>query len=280
MNGSCRADGGRRPAGSTVTGTACLRPEAIAEMACAHAERSGFEASVLAELGRHIGFDVGFFCEGDGLSDVAHGFDESVRPAAAERWSEMTVESLELLPTARRSQGVVVDSEVFGERLERLVYYDTIMRPHRGRTTLMGFLECQGVLSGELVLGRCKGSPPFSRAQADALRRLMPVLSLSRHAYLGAGAAKAGAAPSALGPCCPRPPADDPVMARLTPREREVLGYLHLGYSNQQIALALGSAPRTVRNQLSRAYDKIGVGTRAEAVAWALGRRPQASFSR
>jgi DNA-binding NarL/FixJ family response regulator len=72
----------------------------------------------------------------------------------------------------------------------------------------------------------------------------------------------------------------DRAAARLTPREREVLGYLHLGYSNQQIALALGSAPRTVRNQLSRVYDKLGVGTRAEAVAWALGRPEQTTLSR
>ena len=51
----------------------------------------------------------------------------------------------------------------------------------------------------------------------------------------------------------------------LTPREREVLGYLRLGYTNAQIACALGSAERTVRNQLSSVYEKLGVATRAEA---------------
>ena len=55
--------------------------------------------------------------------------------------------------------------------------------------------------------------------------------------------------------------------AALTPREYEVWSYLHLGYTNEQIALALGSAPRTVRNQLSRVYEKLGVSGRAEAVA-------------
>jgi len=53
----------------------------------------------------------------------------------------------------------------------------------------------------------------------------------------------------------------------LSEREREVLSYLPLGYTNRQIAQALGSATRTVRNQLSRAYEKLGVGSRAEAVA-------------
>ncbi len=57
------------------------------------------------------------------------------------------------------------------------------------------------------------------------------------------------------------------MLAALSKREREVVGYLGLGYTNQEIALALGSAPRTVRNQLSRVYEKLGVSGRAEAVA-------------
>lgn len=56
--------------------------------------------------------------------------------------------------------------------------------------------------------------------------------------------------------------------------EREVLGDLHLGYTNEQIARALGTAPRTVRNQLSRVYEKLGVSGRAEAVAASLCRAP------
>ena len=58
-----------------------------------------------------------------------------------------------------------------------------------------------------------------------------------------------------------------PVAPALTSAEREVLSYLHLGYSNAQIAHARGNTERTVRNQLSSAYAKLGVGSRAEAVA-------------
>lgn len=247
-----------------------LQPETIAELACGHGQLAAFEASVLEELARHIGFDVAFFCGGDGMGEAALGLDPGVRPVATERWAEMSAECLEMLAPARRQGGVIVDSEWFGARLPRLTYYDTIMRPHRGRTTLMAFLECRGVLSGELVLGRCRGSSPFSDADVAALRRLVPVLSLSRHAYLG----RAGKGICSAHLVSARQPGGASAEADgLTQREREVLGYLHLGYTNQQIAIALGSAPRTVRNQLSSAYAKLGIASRAEAVAWSLGRR-------
>jgi DNA-binding CsgD family transcriptional regulator len=225
-------------------------------------------------LERHVGFDVAFFCGENGFGEASLGLDPAVRSAAGERWAEMSVECLELLVPARRSGGVIVDSDWFGfgPRLTRLVYYDTLMRPHRGRTTLIAFLECRGVLLGELVLGRSRGSTAFSAAHVQALRWLAPVLSVSRYGYrdespessacgspkrpaLGAARGDRGRCVAGLG---------------LTPREREVLGYLHLGYTNEQIAHALGSAARTVRNQLSRVYEKLGVGTRAEAVAWCL----------
>ena len=60
-------------------------------------------------------------------------------------------------------------------------------------------------------------------------------------------------------------------LERLTPREREVVDYLRLGYTNAQIACALGTAPRTIRNQLSRVYAELGVGSRTEALAVLLG---------
>jgi DNA-binding CsgD family transcriptional regulator len=244
-----------------------LHPETIAELACSHARLAAFEASVLEELDRHIGCDVAFFCGGDGVGEASLGLDSAVRPVATQRWDEMSVECLEMLAPARRHGGVIVDSDWFGARLGRLTYHDVFMRPHRGRTTLLAFLECRGVLSGELALGRCRGSSPFSEADVATLRRLVPVLSLSRHAYLG-GAGK-GVCGARLAPL----PAQRDAGPGLTAREREVLGYLHLGYTNEQIGVALGSAPRTVRNQLSSAYAKLGVATRAEAVAWSLEQR-------
>jgi len=264
-----------------------LCPEVIAELACTTLDVRVFEREILGLLDRHIGVDVAFFCGGTDISEVALGLDDSVRPQARERWAEMSMEVARLVPAARHTGGVVVDSELLGAELTRCVYYDTIMRPHRGRTTLMGFLQCKGQLVGELVLGRALRSRDFQASEAALLRELLPTLSLSQFSYRMPAAQlsstePAGPAAASHGKPCALPgalpsPLAEPLPGetgadRLSVREREVLSYLHLGYTNQQIALALGSAPRTVRNQLSRVYQKLGVSSRAEAVGVAVGR--------
>lgn len=44
-------------------------------------------------------------------------------------------------------------------------------------------------------------------------------------------------------------------MAKLTPREREVVELLGKGLAPKQIARQLGTSPRTVRNHIYRAKD-------------------------
>jgi DNA-binding CsgD family transcriptional regulator len=51
---------------------------------------------------------------------------------------------------------------------------------------------------------------------------------------------------------------------RLTRREREVALLLAAGATHKQAALALGSAPATIRNQTQAIYDKLGIRSRAE----------------
>jgi DNA-binding NarL/FixJ family response regulator len=53
----------------------------------------------------------------------------------------------------------------------------------------------------------------------------------------------------------------------LTLRELDVLDLLARGRSNAEIAAALFLSPKTVRNQVSTVLGKLGVATRAEAVA-------------
>lgn len=57
---------------------------------------------------------------------------------------------------------------------------------------------------------------------------------------------------------------------RLTSIERELLGWLAAGRSNQEIAQLRGRSPATIRNQLDKLYGKLQVGSRAEAVALVL----------
>ena len=58
----------------------------------------------------------------------------------------------------------------------------------------------------------------------------------------------------------------------LTRREREVLGLVARGLSNDAIASEFGLTRQTVRNYVSELYGKLGVHSRAEAVVWARER--------
>lgn len=53
----------------------------------------------------------------------------------------------------------------------------------------------------------------------------------------------------------------------LTAREQEILRELTLGQSNQEIAERLWVSANTVKTHLRKIYRKLGVGSRAEAVA-------------
>ena len=68
----------------------------------------------------------------------------------------------------------------------------------------------------------------------------------------------------------PEGSAQDPY-GTLTAREREVLNLLARGMSNRDIAEDLVITNKTVKNHLSRIYEKIGVHSRAEAIALWLG---------
>jgi DNA-binding NarL/FixJ family response regulator len=58
----------------------------------------------------------------------------------------------------------------------------------------------------------------------------------------------------------------------LTRREREVLGLITQGRSDDAIAEALGLKRNTVRNHVARLYAKIDAHSRAEAIIWARDR--------
>ena len=62
-----------------------------------------------------------------------------------------------------------------------------------------------------------------------------------------------------LGPAVERPP--------LTPREKQILALVVMGYTNREIADQLVLAESTVKSHLFSAFRRLGVRTRSEAVA-------------
>ncbi len=61
------------------------------------------------------------------------------------------------------------------------------------------------------------------------------------------------------------PTARDALLGQLTPKEQRILEGVIAGQFNKEIASELGVSEKTVRNQLTAIYEKLGVKTRAEA---------------
>jgi DNA-binding CsgD family transcriptional regulator len=67
-------------------------------------------------------------------------------------------------------------------------------------------------------------------------------------------------------------PAEAAKLARLTPRELQVLEWVAEGKTNAEIARILVTAPGTVGKHLEHIYEKLGVHTRTAAAAYARTR--------
>ena len=63
-----------------------------------------------------------------------------------------------------------------------------------------------------------------------------------------------------------------PEKSKLTNRELHVLVNVAEGLTNKQIAVRLGLSENTVRNHLTRVYNKLEAGNRTEAVMTAMRR--------
>jgi pimeloyl-ACP methyl ester carboxylesterase/DNA-binding CsgD family transcriptional regulator len=63
--------------------------------------------------------------------------------------------------------------------------------------------------------------------------------------------------------------AEDPVFAALSPREREILACVASGCSNAEIGATLFISDKTVRNHITKIFEKLGVSTRAQAIVLA-----------
>ena len=66
---------------------------------------------------------------------------------------------------------------------------------------------------------------------------------------------------------------EDPVFSVLSPRERQILASIAEGRTNLQIGEKLFISEKTVRNHITKVFDKLGVQSRAQAIVLARDKR-------
>lgn len=139
-----------------------------------------FERSVLELLARRIGFDAAFFAVNDELpTTVAVDADHLSRAMDREDYAS---EILPLKRAAMARRGVVVDTEVLGERaVRKTAYHRELAAPIGGRHSLLAYLHLRGHFMGAVMLGR--NGATFAANDVALVEDLLPALSVARASF-------------------------------------------------------------------------------------------------
>jgi DNA-binding CsgD family transcriptional regulator len=224
----------------------------IVEIAHGCASRRAFRDEALRLIGRHVGFDGAIFDTLDPSLPIdegaSPGIDRRIIERARAGWSSCyAAELVPLVRVAQQAGGVVVDSRVFGQRdRDRRRYFSEVLAPVHLDHMLWVHLQVRN--SPISAIGLARSGRGFGDHDLQTMRALLPVFSLADGSFL-----------------LTTPSPDHEVeIPGLSPREREIARLVGLGYTNKEIAMALGTSGNTVRNQLSCIFRKAGVTTRAE----------------
>jgi PAS domain S-box-containing protein len=129
--------------------------------------------------------------------------------------------------------------------------FPVVVLPHRLRDPDGQLLARLSIL---VELGTIQTARQVSHPSGNEVRSALEQIALELHSI----SLMAGPSPAA--------PLEHPDLSTLSPREREVLGYLIAGDRVPAIARHLSISPHTVRNHLKATYRKLGVETQAQLI--------------
>jgi DNA-binding CsgD family transcriptional regulator len=162
-----------------------------------------------------------------------------------------------MLSAAQKNGGLCIDTELYSAYERRnLPFFAEVMRPQGITSRICIALDFGGTQTATIHLCRHSQVCNFSSNDLENLRPLIAGITVADTARARAST------PRLLG--------DE---AELTPREHEIVDYVCRGLRTRDVALCLGTSPKTVSNQLQRVFDKLGISSRAELVARVLGSR-------
>jgi DNA-binding CsgD family transcriptional regulator len=173
----------------------------------------------------------------------------------AERNLDRYLPDLEKTIVACNSKGGCNSTHIYSSReRQELRFFREVMIPQRVSCALAFVVRFRGRVVGRLVLQRHDRGRSFDDHEFEAARRLVPAFGL----ILAASDAGLFATPQ-------------PAYS-LPRREAEIAQYVARGLSNREIAAIVGTSHLTVRNQVSRIFQKTDTSSRAELAAWIAAR--------
>lgn len=221
---------------------------------------SQWRLAALWELRSRVRFDGGLFHELSPRAplDRAGVLDWDLEPLAATRgrWDDFAVQLAPLRERAMVQQGAVTDREAFGHRGAARSRWDRLVARPLGIRSLLALHLVLDVRIVSVVMLARRRDPPFSTRERELVQPLVPVLAVcdglhqSRSRWMLPGVATEVRC------------VDD----RLTPRQRQVVEYVALGRTNEEIGEVLGISANTVRNLLVKVRARVGAANRAELV--------------
>jgi DNA-binding CsgD family transcriptional regulator len=241
--------------------------ELIAAVAAAAAGAAGsreFRARALELIAPHVPYDAAIY---HALSPrvpldtgVLLGVDPARVQASMAHWDRLAVELEALRSHALAHGGVAGDRDAFPLRSRARKRFDAgVTMPLGMRSLAIAHLALHERIFAAVLLLR-RRAQPFSAAELERLRALVPVLSLADAAHLARSAETTASVPTRLR--C--------VDQRLTARQREIVEHVALGHTNAQTASALGLSANTLRNHLVAIFRRLGASNRADVVRLAV----------
>jgi len=230
-----------------------------------------FRRLVLETLDTVAPFDSALFLPLGPRGHVA-GAPTSLRAPGVERYRLYAENPERYRPWAVRSaviaaacRGAYADHHAFSRSdRERLPFYVDIVNPQGISKQVVAHVSFRGAITASVHLRRHGRASDFAEGELDGVRSLLPAIALVEASFAGAARPAGPAAPAKAGPW----------MERLSARERQVVALVARGLQNKEVAVAIGTSPNTVRNQLAQIFEKTGVSSRTELAVRAAAAGP------